>query len=92
MLFFADKEALRKQAADAMKAVEMRSLTLLQSSLGGSKNARGTPMAANRPHGSTASLASNTSGTGTAEPPPPPADAPPAEPAPAPASEPPAAA
>ena len=52
-----DKEALRKQAAESMKAVELRSLTLLQSSIGGSKNGgRGTPMAATRQNSSSASL------------------------------------
>jgi hypothetical protein len=44
----ADKEALRKQAADAMRAVEMRSLTLLHGSAGGGKNARGPPMASSK--------------------------------------------
>ena len=50
-----------------MKAVEMRSLTLLEGSMGGSKNLRGIPMAANRPHGSNASLSSVTSVNGLAE-------------------------
>lgn len=59
-----DKEALRKQAADAMRAVEMRSLTLLEGSMGGPKILRGTPMAANKQHGSCSSLASS---SGTAE-------------------------
>ncbi|KAG7672632.1 putative serine/threonine-protein kinase WNK3 [Nannochloris sp. 'desiccata'] len=53
---FKDKETLRKQAADAMKAVELRSLTLLQGNLGGSKNTRGTPMLATKQNGSCANL------------------------------------
>ncbi|KAI3428748.1 hypothetical protein D9Q98_007570 [Chlorella vulgaris] len=46
----ADKEALRRQAADAMKAVELRSLNLLEGGLGASKagTLRGVPMAAAR--------------------------------------------
>lgn len=43
----ADKEALRRQAADAMKAVELRSLNLLEGGLlGKGKDTRGVPMAA----------------------------------------------
>jgi WNK lysine deficient protein kinase len=55
---FKDKETLRKQAADAMKAVELRSLILLEGSLGGSKNTRGTPMLATKQNGSCVSLTS----------------------------------
>jgi hypothetical protein len=40
-----DKEALRRQAADAMKAVELRSLNLLEGGLGASRSTRGVPMA-----------------------------------------------
>jgi len=49
-----DKETLRKQASDAMKAVELRSLNLLEGSVGvsGSKNTRGTPMLATKQNGS----------------------------------------
>ncbi|GAB4823146.1 hypothetical protein N2152v2_010192 [Parachlorella kessleri] len=43
-----DKEALRKQAANAMKAVELRSLNLLEGGLLAGKTVRGTPMAATR--------------------------------------------
>jgi WNK lysine deficient protein kinase len=58
---FKDKESLRKQAADAMKAVELRSLNLLEgssssSSLAGLKNTRGTPMLATKQNGSCVSL------------------------------------
>lgn len=44
----AHKEALRKQAADAMKAVELRSLNLLEGGLLAGKTVRGTPMAATK--------------------------------------------
>lgn len=48
----ADKELLRKAAADAMKAVELRALNLLEGGVGGALGARGgvrgTPMAACR--------------------------------------------
>lgn len=48
----ADKEALRRQAANAMKAVEMRSLNLLEGGMGaGNKLTRGVPMAAGKPMG-----------------------------------------
>jgi Oxidative-stress-responsive kinase 1 C-terminal domain len=68
---FKDKETLRKQAADAMKAVELRSLTLLEGSSDGFKNTRGTPMLATKQNGSCASLTSaignNSGGGGGAE-------------------------
>uniref|UniRef100_A0A1D1ZU48 non-specific serine/threonine protein kinase n=2 Tax=Auxenochlorella protothecoides TaxID=3075 RepID=A0A1D1ZU48_AUXPR len=46
-----DKETLRRAAADAMKAVELRSLNLLEGGVlgGGARLVRGTPMAACRP-------------------------------------------
>lgn len=56
----ADKEALRRQAADAMKAVELRSLNLLEGGLGGrgkGPNVRGVPMAATAKHGSMGNMA-----------------------------------
>lgn len=42
----ADKEALRRQAAESMKAVELRSLNLLEGGLAMGKAVRGVPMAA----------------------------------------------
>lgn len=58
-----DKEARRKQAMDSAKLVELRSLNLLGTTLGGPKNARGTPMAANRQYGSTTNLAGSNGGS-----------------------------
>lgn len=58
-----DKETLRKQAMDSAKLVELRSLNLLGTTLAGPKHARGTPMAANRPHSGTTGLVGSSGGS-----------------------------